>query len=186
MLTLDDNEFFEDCQQHYTLHTDEDTEGEKFTFFKLAPKKSGKYLNYGCCEGKAVDLLRNDGWDVYGYEPFANKADSSNPYIITSKDEVSRMRFDGLFSNNVLEHLTNPLETLLFMKSLLVDDSCIMVHSTPCYEYLYEQTRFHLIFYTGQSIFKLSELAGLIPYNHYSEIRNGHTYTSYHFKSAPF
>lgn len=27
-----------------------------------------------------------------------------------------------------------------------------MIHSTPCYQYLYEYTRFHLFFFTGKSL----------------------------------
>ena len=66
--------------------------------------------------------------------------------------------------------------------SLLKDNSCVMVHSTPCYEYLYEYARFHLIFFTGCSLYKLCEQIDLAPYNRYSEFRNASHYMSYHFK----
>ena len=36
-----------------------------------------------------------------------------------------------------------------------------MAHATACYKYLYEYTRFHLIFYTGDSIDYLCEKCNL-------------------------
>ena len=36
-----------------------------------------------------------------------------------------------------------------------------MAHATPCYEYLYEYTRFHLFFFAGKSKDLLLEKAGL-------------------------
>jgi len=36
-----------------------------------------------------------------------------------------------------------------------------MAHATPCFEYLYEYTRFHLFFFPGRSRFHLARNAGL-------------------------
>jgi len=53
------------------------------------------------------------------------------------------MRFDGIFSNNVLEHFRHPVQELQRMERLLHEGGS-MAHATPCFEYLYEYTRFHL------------------------------------------
>ncbi len=70
------------------------------------------------------------------------------------------MKFDGLYSNNVLEHIRYPVEELKFMAGLLKANAR-MAHATPCFEYLYEYTRFRLFFYLGKSRDLLAEKAGL-------------------------
>lgn len=47
------------------------------------------------------------------------------------------------------------------MKEILTADAR-MSHATPCFEYLYEYTRFHLFFYLGRSRTLLAEKAGLV------------------------
>jgi len=70
------------------------------------------------------------------------------------------MRFDGIFSNNALEHLRYPAHELSMMRALL-NKGCKMSHATPCFEYLYEFSRFHLFFFLGRSRAILAEKAGL-------------------------
>jgi hypothetical protein len=130
------------------------------TFFSLEPIKSGTYLDFGCgSKHSAIRDLRNQGWDVFGYEPFVSGC--SRDFLIDTKFELSALKFDGVFSNNVLEHLQDPVQDLLFMKSLLKNDSCKMSHSTSCYEYLYEYSKYHLYFFVGSSTEYLCHGAGL-------------------------
>lgn len=70
------------------------------------------------------------------------------------------MRFDGVFSNNVLEHLRYPVEDLKAISAIL-NQGGRMSHATPCFEYLYEFTRLHLFFFLGRSRELLVEKAGL-------------------------
>ena len=170
VLMLTQEELDLDYQQHYSIYSEGDTtEQEKMAFFQLQPEKGKTYLNFGCgAWSRSLQELRDDGWDIYGYEPYSNT--SEVPYLITSRDILSTMRFDGIISNNVLEHLRNPLEDLLFMKKILRDSESIMVHSTPCYEYLYEFTRFHVVFFTGNSIHVLAKAAGLEAYDRFETV----------------
>lgn len=46
------------------------------------------------------------------------------------------------------------------MKALLKDVNSKMAHSTPCYKYACEYTRFHLVFLTGKSVERLCEKTG--------------------------
>jgi hypothetical protein len=167
MLLLDDQEFDLDYTQHYTVFAEGDsTEGEKLAFYKLNPDVNKVYLNYGCGGWtRAMEELRREGFNVYGYEPYASK--TNNPYIITSKIDLVKMKFDGVFTNNLLEHLKNPINDFAFFKSLLKDNNCKMSHSTGCFEYLYEYTRFHLFFYTGRSVQLICEKAGLKVCDYY-------------------
>ena len=64
------------------------------------------------------------------------------------------------FSNDLIEHLQNPVEELCFMKSLLKPDGK-MYHATGCYEYAFEYTRFHLFFFLGRSLQLLAQKSGL-------------------------
>lgn len=80
--------------------------------------------------------------------------------VFHSRDQLGLERIDGIYSNNVLEHFRDPADELTFMASLLTPNSR-MAHATPCYEYLYGFTRFHLAFYLGRSTRVLAEKAGL-------------------------
>lgn len=135
------------------------TEKEIEAFFMLNPTKEGIYLDYGCgCWSKTIEQLRAQGYNVYGYEPYAPE---DNPYMITSKEELSKHKFDGIFSNDLLEHLIDPVEDLKQMKKLLKSPRSAMSHSTACYIYKHEVTRFHTHFFTGNSVQVMSEKAGL-------------------------
>lgn len=160
MLKLNSQELSKDYVHSYSVFSEGDsTPAEKEAFYSLNPTKEGCYLNYGCGDwSHSIEELRAEGYNVYGYEPYSSTSNSS--YIITSEEILKSMKFDGIFSNNVLEHLSDPIERFTFFKGLLKDDTCLMSHATPCYEYCYEYTRFHLIFYTGKALDYLCKKTG--------------------------
>ncbi len=151
MLSLSEAELSQDYEWHYQVHVEGDsTEQEVRAFHALNPSKDGVYLNYGAgAWSRTIELLNNQGWNVYGYEPHAS-ATGNGKKIIGSLDALTKMQFDGLFSNNVLEHIRYPVKEFALMRSLL-KPGAVMAHATPCFEYLYEYTRFHLFFYLGRS-----------------------------------
>ena len=63
-------------------------------------------------------------------------------------------------SHNVIDHFKDPVSVFANLRRLLRNSSSPMVHATPCYEYLYEYTRFHLYFFTGRSVDYLCEKSG--------------------------
>jgi CBS domain-containing protein len=160
MLKLSDEELSADYKRHYDIYSEGDTtEHEIFTFMQFRPQKDKTYLNWGCgVWSKTLEILRERGYNVYGYEPYAS---GESPFILSSFDELKKYRFDGIFSNNLLEHLRYPVDDFIRMRSLLADDESEIIHTTACYEYLYEYSRFHLSFYTEDSINVLSERSGL-------------------------
>lgn len=162
MLALTAAQLTQDYELHYSVFQEGDsTEQEIRAFHFLNPSKDGIYLNYGAGGwSKSVQLLRSQGWNVFAFEPHDSAA-SNLDYLITSKAVLIKMRFDGIFSNNVLEHLRYPVEELSFMKDILKDGGR-MSHATPCFEYLYEYTRFHLFFYLGRSRKLLADKANLV------------------------
>lgn len=155
-------QFDDDYVVHYTGHHENDcTYKEKRAFMLLRPTKTGIYLNYGCGKwSRTIQELRDEGYNVYGYEPYAKDID--NPYIISDKEKLSHMRFTGIFSNDILEHLPDPIAELRFMRSLLATPESLMSHCTACYIYKYEQTRFHMFFFTGRSTDIICKEAGLL------------------------
>ena len=150
----------EDYWVHYLGFSEGDsTYKEERAFFMLKPEKEKIYLNYGCGRWtKSLQKLRNKGFNVYGYEPYAPEID--NPYLITNKERLKEMRFDGIYSNDVLEHFIHPIGDLKFMATLLQENGK-MSHCTSCYVYKYEYTRFHTHFFTGDSVYILADKAGL-------------------------
>lgn len=182
MLRLSEAELSRDYEWHYQVFSEGDsTIQEVRAFHALKPEKNGVYLNWGTgAWSKTVDVLRQEGWNVYGYEPHSSasvsgsylmsdnvygyelheSASASGPYLISDKEQLSAMHFDGIFSNNVLEHLRYPVQELSVMRDLLKNGGR-MSHSTPCFEYLYEFTRFHLFFFLGRSRSILAGKAGL-------------------------
>ncbi len=165
-MNLPQNEIDEDYKVHYYGFS----EGSSFdkeieAFYMLNPDKNGIYLNYGCgCWSKSIQQLRAEGYQVYGYEPYAPETD--NPYMITSEAELVKMKFDGIYSNDLLEHLLDPIDALRFMKTLLMHPDSKMAHSTACYIYKYEYTRFHTHFFTGKSVEIMCKQAGLKIIDH--------------------
>ncbi len=161
MLRLSEAELSRDYEWHYQVFSEGDsTPQEVRAFHALNPEKSGVYLNWGAgAWSKSVEVLRQEGWNVYGYEPHGS-ASSGGPHVINSKARLLEMRFDGIFSNNVLEHLRYPVRELSSMSELLKPGGK-MSHATPCFAYLYEFTRFHLFFFLGRSRAVLAHQANL-------------------------
>lgn len=161
MLSLSEAELSRDYEWHYRIFSEGDSTPQEIrAFHALKPARDRVYLNWGTgAWSKTIDLLRQDGWNVYGYEPHSSATERS-PYVISSMKQLSTLRFDGIFSNNVLEHLRYPVRELAAMRDLL-NSGGRMSHATPCFEYLYEFTRFHLFFYPGRSRALLAAKAGL-------------------------
>ncbi|WP_218510918.1 class I SAM-dependent methyltransferase [Variovorax sp. dw_308] len=161
MFALNAKELSQEYEWHYMVYEEGDsTAAEVLAFHSLAPRKDGRYVNFGAgAWSKSVQVLRAEGWDVYAYEPHSSAASKAD-WLITSEAELAARPFDGLYSNNVLEHFRYPVEALVDMKRYL-KPGALMAHATPCYEYLYEYTRFHLFFFLGRSRQLLARLAGL-------------------------
>ncbi|CAG9175576.1 hypothetical protein LMG23992_02993 [Cupriavidus laharis] len=161
MLTLTGAELALEYQWHYLVYAEGDsTEQELRAFHALEPRRDGVYLNYGAGSwSRTLKILRGEGWNVYGFEPHGD-ASPAGSEVISKRETLAGMRFDGIFSNNVLEHLRHPADELRAMSNLL-NAGARMVHATPCFEYLYEYTRFHLFFYLGRSREMLGQQAGL-------------------------
>jgi SAM-dependent methyltransferase len=146
-----------DYELLYASYSEGDsTEKEIKTFHSMHPSNGALYLDWGCgAKSRVVSSLRARGFDVWGYEPTAARTED---FIVKSRLEISA-RFDGIFSNNVIEHFRDPVAQFQDFKSILKPGGR-MAHSTPCYEYACEDTRFHTLFLLGRSPFVLAERTG--------------------------
>jgi hypothetical protein len=161
MFQLSSAELSQDYEWHYSMYEEGDsTEQELRAFHSLQPLREGTYLNYGAgAWSRSVQILREQGWNVLAFEPHGS-ASAAADYVISSRSVLSEMKFDGLFSNNVLEHFRQPVSELSFMRTLLKPGGQ-MAHATPCFEYRYEYTRFHLFFFLGRSRAYLADNIGV-------------------------
>jgi SAM-dependent methyltransferase len=141
----------------YTDYSEVDSTAEEIRAFRaLDPKPGGVYLNWGSgAWSESVERLRSEGFDVWGYEPHA---DVQSEFVVRRRDQISA-RFDGVFSNNLIEHLFDPAAQFADWKSLLKPGGR-MAHASPCYEWLYAFTRFHVFFPLGDSPARLAERTG--------------------------
>jgi hypothetical protein len=160
MLKLDDQMVDLEYRNIYRIYSEGDTTDSVIrTFMLLSPRRDGIYLDFGC-GGEwltSIEKLRKDGWNVVGFEP---NVSNSSSYVLSSWEELESKRFDGIISHNVLEHLFDPIGTTKKLANLLNHGGRI-VHKTPCFEYRYEYSRFHVFFFTGRSPEVLAERSGL-------------------------
>lgn len=129
------------------------------TFHLLNPVKGGTYLDFGCGGewSEAIERLRADGWDVYGFEPSAGR---SSACVYSDWAEIEGRQFNGILTHNVLEHLFDPIGTTGKLGRLLVPGGRL-VHATPCFDYRYDFTHYHVFFFTGRSPEVMASRAGM-------------------------
>lgn len=174
-LDLDENFVSRDYKILYSRYSEGDsTDNEISTFHALKPIVDGLYLDWGCggAWSRAVSSLRDQGWNVVGYEPSAN---APGEFVINDRKNLAP-KFDGIFSNNVIEHFRNPILQFNEFNKLL-NSGGKMAHSSPCYEYCYSYTRFHSVFLLGKSPHVLAERTG---FKVVDEVREGE-YINYVF-----
>ena len=161
MMSLSQEQLGEEYKQSYGVYSESPTEFLELDAFRaLGPTRDGVYLNYGAgAWNKTTEHLRCEGFKVYDYEPYAPI--SANEWVFHSVDEMNGMKFDGIFSNDLIEHLREPVKDMRSMSSLLKPRG-MMAHCTGCYDYAWEFTRFHMFFLTGTSLYVLAERAGLV------------------------
>jgi SAM-dependent methyltransferase len=141
----------------YSFYSEADsTDAEIRAFRSLNPTREGVYLNWGSgAWSSSVERLRAEGFDVWGYEPFANV---DRPFTVRRREEIGA-RFDGLFSNNLIEHLFDPFEQFCDYRRVLKPNG-LMAHASPCFSWSYAFTRFHVFFPLSQACLRLAERTG--------------------------
>jgi SAM-dependent methyltransferase len=133
------------------------TENEIRAFRSLNPRPGGLYLDWGCGHwSQTVPRLRAEGYEVWGYEPTITSEGST--FVVARRDQISAV-FEGIFSNNVIEHMVRPVREFRYFHRILAPGGK-MAHASPCYRYDYAFSRFHVVFLTGNSPQVLAQRSG--------------------------
>ncbi|OSA93193.1 UNVERIFIED_ORG: methyltransferase [Clostridium botulinum] len=136
LLNIYDDDYFKDKYVKGNEKVDYDYLKDKPNIMKFVEKrfntihkykKAGTILDIGCAMGFYLEYAQNCGWDVYGIEASEYAADYAKKLLKTEdifnntienikfKDE----QFDVITMWLVLEHMVNPVNTLLGMKKWL-------------------------------------------------------------------
>jgi hypothetical protein len=152
------------------------TKEEIRTFRSLNPQNGSAYVNWGCgAWNQTVALMREEGWNLWGYDP---SAPLNAPFVVREKAQLPA-GLAGIMSNNVIEHFLDPVAQFREFHDVLPPGGR-MAHSTPCYDYRYAQTRFHVVFLVGKSPEILAERTG---FKVVDRIRDGE-YINYVFEKC--
>jgi 2-polyprenyl-3-methyl-5-hydroxy-6-metoxy-1,4-benzoquinol methylase len=112
----------------------------------LVPNLSegAKVLELGCATGWFLSSLRKKGWDLYGVEPgkaavdYAKQELGLNVFCGTlEKANFPSDYFDAIFAWHVIEHLSNPFETLREINRILKKDGYLefSIPNAGCWEF---------------------------------------------------
>lgn len=104
----------------------------------IKERKSGSLLDIGCNMGIFVKAALDEGFDAYGNDinqPSLDKAYEVFPDLterIGSDVKNSENGYDVITANQVLEHMSDPIDALRNWSSMLKDKESILVIGMPC------------------------------------------------------
>lgn len=164
-LDLDEAIVGKDYQVLYSRYAEGDsTENELRAFRALKPEAGGRYLDWGAGGGwnRTLETLIREGWTVIAHEPNAGEAVAESGAQVW---DGASGGFDGIFSNNVIEHFRDPIAQFRKFHELL-KPGAKMAHASPCYDYCFAFTRFHSVFLLGRPPHILAERTGFRVVDH--------------------
>ena len=133
----------------------------------LNPIKNGIYLNFGSGTNPTSEKAKKENIILLNYDP-------GFPKTGITLDQMKSIKFDGIISNNVLDHMQDPIEILKLMKSLLKSNAS-MIHASDGFDYNIPYTKAHLYFFVGKSVEYITKNIGMayeeIPYDINPEIK---------------
>jgi len=142
-------------------------------------KKCGTLLDVGCAMGYFVELANNNGFDAYGFD--------ASEYAIAKARELTKNKckvgtiqavkypaksFDVITLFDVVEHLSDPIENITKLVTLLKDDGIIVIATgntdSLAAKVLKRRWTFytppqHLHFFTPKTMVNLLHKCGLYP-----------------------
>ena len=148
--------------------------------------RKGKLLDYGCGVGRVMHTARQRGWTVVGYDvdcETTKKVEKVYNFEIKCGPfedvDWGGHRFDVVYLHHVLEHVKNPVHTILALRDLLNEKGYLFVGvpnmrslSSTAKTYLERKgirrrrigahyaTDHHLLYFSKQSLRSLLEKCG--------------------------
>jgi SAM-dependent methyltransferase len=86
-----------------------------------------KVLDFGMGSGTWCHLVKGFGCDVYGAELSQQRIDYAEGIKVIGYSEIPDRRFDFINTEQVFEHLAEPLEMLIYLKQSLTPDGIIKI-----------------------------------------------------------
>ena len=105
--------------------------------------KNLSYLDYACGIGNMIPILKDKGYNIYGYDKYIKNNNVLN--------NIGNKKFDVIYCNNFIEHVINPIEDIKKILYHLNDNGYLIIMSDCFDEYKIEFTHYHVYFYTGNS-----------------------------------
>jgi 2-polyprenyl-3-methyl-5-hydroxy-6-metoxy-1,4-benzoquinol methylase len=141
--------------------------------------KKGRLLDVGCATGFLLDQARKGGWEVYGVELSAWAVDyAKNKLQLPNITQASLKEanypanfFDAVVLKDVIEHLTNPKETLEQIRYVLKPNGIICCN-TPDIDSLASKIlgakwwgikQSHLFYFNKNTLSALFKATGFVP-----------------------
>lgn len=125
-------------------------------------KNNHNILDWGTGSGLFVRLMRDKGWNAFGYEPIAVPL-LSHPFTYNSLDNIEKnLNYKLITAFEVMEHIEDPLTFLkkVFNLTDTLIFSTLLVQENFDKEWWYYSTETgqHISFYTKQSIKYIADL----------------------------
>jgi SAM-dependent methyltransferase len=148
----------------------------------LPETENKRMLEVGCGFGFTLDFAKRVlHMDVVGYEPSlygeigANELDLDIRRTYLTKEDLVNNKYDIIFLSEVLEHIQNPLEFILLLKSGLSENG-VLILTTPDYKQLQRDLSVpselallspeaHVILFAERSLHKILSDAGFSDIN---------------------
>lgn len=145
-LSLTEEEINDDHNDLYSYYKEGNTVPfilDNLNSLEIFKNKDLSYLDYACGIGNMIPILKNMGYNIYGYDKHVKNNNVLN--------NIDNMKFDVIYTNNFVEHVINPIDDI--KKILLnLNDNGYLIMMSDCFdEYKIEYTHYHLYFYTGNS-----------------------------------
>lgn len=141
-------------------------------------KKKGRILDIGCATGFLLDEAKVAGWEAHGVELSRWCVDYARDRLgmdifcgSLKKAGFKDSFFDAVVLKDVIEHLSDPKETLLEIRRILKPDGIVCI-STPDIDSLMSKmlkarwwgiNQAHLFYFTKKTLSKLLVSAGFSP-----------------------
>lgn len=147
-----------------------------FAEFAVKPTKGKLVLDVGCNDGTQLDYFKDLGFITFGVDPAKNLEEVSSKkghsifcewfdHNFAERINKAKLSFDIITAQNVFAHGPNPLDFLLTAKSVMHDDSTLIIQTSQAnmiknneFDTIYHE---HVSFFNIQSMDKLCKRAGL-------------------------
>jgi 2-polyprenyl-3-methyl-5-hydroxy-6-metoxy-1,4-benzoquinol methylase len=145
-LNLSEEEINDDHEDVYSYYSEGNTVPyilDNLNSLDIFKNKNLSYLDYACGIGKMIPILKDKGYNIYGYDKYVKNNNVLN--------NIDNTKFDVIYTNNFIEHVINPIEDIKKILLHLNDNGYLIIMSDCFDEYKIEYTHYHLYFYTGNS-----------------------------------